>query len=216
MLYEIIVPAGVSPGETFQVQVGSNAFDVVVPDGCGAGSNLELELPVDDTIETDAPAMVEVEVPTGCHAGDEFMVETPDGLVAVVVPDGSSPGTLLSIALPAPAELQLDKPKTEPPFIDSSPRSVRATLEELPAMESSGWEERPVTAAEPVDENEESFGPDGFDFEDSYLIQRSDGSYTEGYLQKYDSASFLYYVLIPRAGFKWVSREQIELNTVHD
>ena len=37
MLYDIIVPAGVSQGETFQVHVGATDFDVVVPDGYGEG-----------------------------------------------------------------------------------------------------------------------------------------------------------------------------------
>ena len=98
MLYDIIVPAGVSQGETFQVHVGATDFDVVVPDGYGEGMKLELELPSIE--DTNTQAMIEVEVPAGCFAGDEIMVETPDGgTFAVVVPEGSSPGTLLSVAL---------------------------------------------------------------------------------------------------------------------
>ena len=187
MLYDIIVPAGVSQGETFQVHVGATDFDVVVPDGYGEGMKLELELPSIE--DTNAQAMIEVEVPAGCFAGDEIMVETPDGgTVAVVVPEGSSPGTLLSVALPEPAEPRLDKMESVQRPSTPSPTSVRATFGEMLSNESRTSNDALILsepAAEPAAEPAEvrDFGPDGFDFDDSYLIQRSDGSYTEGFLQ---------------------------------
>ena len=187
MLYDIIVPAGVSQGETFQVHVGATDFDVVVPDGYGEGMKLELELPsIEDTNEQ---AMIEVEVPAGCFAGDEIMVETPDGgAFAVVVPEGSSPGTLLSVALPEPTEPRLDKVESVQRPSTPSPTSVRATFGEMLSNESRTSKDALILsepAAEPAAEPAEvrDFGPDGFDFDDSYLIQRSDGSYTEGFLQ---------------------------------
>ena len=187
MLYDIIVPAGVSQGETFQVHVGATDFDVVVPDGYGEGMKLELELPsIEDTNEQ---AMIEVEVPAGCFAGDEIMMETPDGgTFAVVVPEGSSPGTLLSVALPEPAEPRLDKVESVQRPSTPSPTSVRATFGEMLSNESRTSNDALILsepAAEPAAEPAEvrDFGPDGFDFDDSYLIQRSDGSYTEGFLQ---------------------------------
>ena len=186
MLYDIIVPAGVSQGETFQVHVGATDFDVVVPDGYGEGMKLELELPSIE--DTNAQAMIEVEVPAGCFAGDEIMVETPDGgTFAVVVPEGSSPGTLLSVALPEPAEPRLDKVESVQRPSTPSPTSVRATFGEMLSKESHSEDALILSepAAEPAAEPAEvrDFGPDGFDFDDSYLIQRSDGSYTEGFLQ---------------------------------
>ena len=54
-----------------------------------------------------------------------------------------------------------------------------------------------------------------FDLEDSYLIQRSDGSYAEGWICEFDKRCNMYKVLIIGAGHKWVVREQIEQNTVH-
>ena len=186
MLYDIIVPAGVSQGETFQVHVGATDFDVVVPDGYGEGMKLELELPSIE--DTNAQAMIEVEVPAGCFAGDEIMVETPDGgTFAVVVPEGSSPGTLLSVALPEPAEPRLDKVESVQRPSTPSPTSVRATFGEMLSKESHS--EDALILSEPAAESAadpsevRDFGPDGFDFDDSYLIQRSDGSYTEGFLQ---------------------------------
>ena len=52
-------------------------------------------------------------------------------------------------------------------------------------------------------------------FDDSYLIQRSDGSYSEGWIKEFDPSCGLYHVLIVGVGYKYVSREQIEVNTVH-
>ena len=51
--------------------------------------------------------------------------------------------------------------------------------------------------------------------DDSYLIQRSNGSYSEGWISDFDESCGLYHVLIVGVGYKYVSREQIELNTVH-
>ena len=36
------------------------------------------------------------------------------------------------------------------------------------------------------------------------------------WIQEYDALLDMYRCLLPAAGFKWASREQIELNTVHD
>ena len=58
------------------------------------------------------------------------------------------------------------------------------------------------------------YGEQEFDFDDSYLIQRSDGSYTRGFIQSYDRSCGLYHVLVVGAGYKYVSREQIELDTI--
>lgn len=51
--------------------------------------------------------------------------------------------------------------------------------------------------------------------DDSYLIQRSDGGYSEGWIYEYDESCGLYHVLIVGVGYTYVAREHIELNTVH-
>ena len=205
MIYEVTVPTGCSPGDTFQVQVGAVTFDVTAPDGYGAGSTIEISatppttLALDDTLdEPDSSTVLEVEVPAGCAPGDEFLVEMPDGrTLEVVVPTGSAPGTRLAVALPADESLS-GKPM----------ESVH---------ESSGVHSACADGIEePADESGQN--PDGFDFDDSFLIQRSDLSYSEGWLKEYDGYTDLYLVLIvasDRSGYKYVGREQIELNTVH-
>ena len=105
MLYEVLVPTGCAPGDIFQVHVNKTVFDITVPEGCGEGSNINLELPLgelshlqlddNDPAAVVAPeaAAVEVEVPDGCFPGDEFLVQTQEGqTLTVVVPPGGSPG----------------------------------------------------------------------------------------------------------------------------
>ena len=45
---EVVVPAGVRPGEAFTVEFQGSAFDIFCPDGVGAGSAILVELPVSD------------------------------------------------------------------------------------------------------------------------------------------------------------------------
>ena len=52
-------------------------------------------------------------------------------------------------------------------------------------------------------------------FDDSYLIEGSDGSFSQGYIQSYDRSRGLYHVLVVGVGYKHVPREQIALDTVH-
>jgi hypothetical protein len=193
-------------------------------------------LPVERTVpEPDGrPTSCEVEVPTGCCPGAEFLVETLDGLtLSVLVPDDCSPGTMLQVSLPRSVDRELE----------TSPMCVRALISEeveaTPAQttrqrESKGFVGRMrnivagsdnSTTAEVASSDAcmPSVHPDmskagrrdEFCYDDSYLIQRSDGSYSEGWIQEYDESCSLYRVLIVGVGYKYVAREQIELNTVH-
>jgi len=240
MLFDVTVPLGCAPGDVFQLKVGTKVFDVVVPEGCGEGSKIEMAIAEEDLTEEPppigaTPATIEVEVPTGCFPGDEFLVDTPDGqTVTVVVPEGSAPGTLLEVALPSPIEeVDHDRVPKDPRY-DPSPDSIRAHLDDLEpyplvpetppvlsAAVSCTWDLPSPTgmcsdAAPSAIVEEPDAGPDGFDLDDQYLIQRSNGDYSEGWLKEYDAFSDMYLALIPGAGYKYVSREQIELNSVHE
>lgn len=206
-LYDVIVPAGCVAGDTFQVQVGEDFYDVSVPDGCEPGSSIETLLP---SVERTTPKLdmdvtqetCEVEIPDGCCRGDEFLVETLDGLTfAVTVPDNGLPGMLLQVALPGP---RAD---------NESPRCVRSPFKEDKAETSlQQWHEPQEPDQTSGDVWVDELG--GY-FDDSYLIQRSDGSYSEGWIKEFDPSCGLYHVLIVGVGYKYVSREQIEVNTVH-
>jgi hypothetical protein len=213
MLYEVLVPTGCAPGDIFQVHVNKTVFDITVPEGCGEGSNINLELPLgelshlqlddNDPAAVVAPeaAAVEVEVPDGCFPGDEFLVQTQEGqTLTVVVPPGGSPGTRLEVMLPA---LDAKRSLEVPP--DASPTGVEAEW----AADAS------VTDESATSQSDDSTRAGEFDTEDSYLIQRSDGSYSDGWIKEYDESCGLYHVLIIGVGYKWVEREQIEVNTVH-
>ena len=239
MIYEVTVPAGCRPGDTFQVEIGDEVFEVTTPSGCGAGSSIEIrcgplhagtmaddgasmlldemgQLRFDD--DTASQMTFQVEVPVGYRPGDELLIDTPDGrTVAVLVPSGGLPGTLVEVALPdaSVCEPPLDDPKDGlHTAVDGSPNCVRAHLDQLSdAME-------PLPAALAISASSTSLSAcddfeEDFDFDDSYMIQRSDGSYSEGWIKEHDWSCDLYHVLIVGAGYKWVCREQIECNTVH-
>ena len=204
MLYEVTVPEGCVTGDVFQVQIGADLVDVTTPAGCGAGDCFSIWLQTgadvgEHRLEDTKLATLEVEIPPGCFAGDEVIVEAPDGqTLAVVVPNDVAPGMILQISVPEPAE-------SDGAESDDTVTGGGVYRAETAAFELDG----------PTDELAELFSPDGFDFEDSYLIQRSDGSYSSGWLKSYDCCTDMYHVLIPMVGYKYVTREQIELDTVH-
>ena len=47
MLLTVQIPAGLFPGDPLTVEVSGQSFTVTVPDGCVAGMDLEVDLPVD-------------------------------------------------------------------------------------------------------------------------------------------------------------------------
>ena len=209
MLYEVVVPAGVQPGDTFQVQADDQLYVVTAPEGCKAGSTIEALLPV---------ARGRGGVPT-CAAesptGEELMdvsenenAERPD----VLHRRSSHVGTLKQLAaygsdsLESPSCVQTvftdDELAGQPGVLHRKSSHVR-TLKQLATL---GFDALGIADDAAAEE---------FDFNDSFLIQRSDGSYSPGYIQSYDRSSGLYHVLVVGAGFKFVAREQIELNTVH-
>ena len=82
-------------------------------------------------------------------------------------------------------------------------------------MEAEWAADASVTDESATSQSDDSTRAGEFDTEDSYLIQRSDGSYSDGWIKEYDESCGLYHVLIIGVGYKWVEREQIEVNTVH-
>ena len=114
MLFVIDVPEGVNPGETFGVQVPSGeTFDIVCPEGCCAGSAVEVELP-----ECSDEQLVEVVVPEGTMAGQPFYVEVDGVEVTCYVPDGCGAGDRVTIRVPEP---------TAPEIPDASCKSGSST-----------------------------------------------------------------------------------------
>ena len=156
---------------------------------------------------------LEVEIPAGCFAGDEFLIETPGGeRLSVVVPPGSEPGMLVQIAVEVPPTAVEAAPSTPPlPIVSEAP--TQSCLDDYALDEPAVDEVASKCAQLTV---EPSWRVEEFDFDDSFLIQRSDGSYSEGWIKEYDESCDLYYVLIPGVGCKYVGREQIELNSVKD
>lgn len=112
---EVIVPAGVTPGEVFRVVIADGReLTVRCPENAGPGDVLEIDLPpgvadavgpqlesptrADDEVEN-----VEVEIPAGLHPGQSFNVTSSWGVeFEVEVPRGTVPGSTLFVELPKP------------------------------------------------------------------------------------------------------------------
>ena len=213
--YTVCVPDDVFPGDVFTVRVAEESYEVTVPMGCEPGSSIDVSLPT-------APSDCAVEIPTGFFPGDELLVEIPGGrTIAVVLTDDCLPGMMLQL------DLSEDETTARPMYSSTdvlTDNSFYGMLKNKPTVHSSMTDPTGShsNALESMEVNVEAgMSPaddewdDDLDYDDSYLIQRSDGSYSEGYVQYFDRSCGLYHALIVGAGFKYVSREQIESNSVH-
>ena len=82
-----MVPTGKMAGDEMSVTIGSNTFEVVVPNGVKEGESFRMVLaPANEECE------YEVMVSTGAMAGDEISVTIGSNTFEVVVPDGVKEG----------------------------------------------------------------------------------------------------------------------------
>jgi len=99
----VTVPDGVHAGHDFIIEYEGTQLTVCCPDGCGPGSDIDLEVPVAtgaDAASGAAPTLVDVEIPDGCYPGMEFTVEFDGREFNIVVPDGLNPGEMLTVEVP--------------------------------------------------------------------------------------------------------------------
>lgn len=223
----VVVPDGCSPGTMLEIELPSTPQPPV------------MEAP------STADAMQELALEGARSKSTPYGLYAPGGLYALpdsepaLRDDASSPppglyalGGLYALppSAPAPPASPLHAKSEDDAAPMWSPSSVQSRLDLVPTpLHGSGetgltgggcywadgtvWED-PKTAEKAASAAMVT-APGEFDFDDSYLIQRSDGSYSLGYIQEFDAGSELYRALIPGVGFKYVAREQIELDTVH-
>ena len=87
------VPSGLFEGDLFVVSEGGREHAVHVPKGLAGGSQVEVTLPVSQTVD--------VRLPPGCRAGDELMVELEDGTsLSFLVPEDVEHNALLTVDIP--------------------------------------------------------------------------------------------------------------------
>eukprot|EP00930_Biecheleria_cincta_P062133 TRINITY_DN4763_c0_g1_i4.p1 TRINITY_DN4763_c0_g1~~TRINITY_DN4763_c0_g1_i4.p1 ORF type:complete len:4247 (+),score=977.42 TRINITY_DN4763_c0_g1_i4:998-12742(+) len=109
-ILEIAVPAGFAPGDVFMADYKGLQFEVVVPDGCGSGDIVSIQLPSGE-LSTDvtprllatprAKKSVEVTIPAGFKPGDTFRAEVNGIEFEAEVPPGCVPGDVILTELPA-------------------------------------------------------------------------------------------------------------------
>ena len=79
-LVTVNVPDGIYEGQEFLLEYEGQQLTVTCPDGCGPGSEINLEIPVGPggagpSADGAAPQQVEIVVPDGCYPGMEFTVD---------------------------------------------------------------------------------------------------------------------------------------------
>ena len=109
----VTVPDGVYEGQEFVLEYEGQQLTVCCPDGCGPGSDINLEVPTGDSSGSgEAPQnLVDVVVPDDCYEGMEFTVEFDGRSFNIAVPPGMGPGETVTIEVP-PAE---ETPPTKSP-----------------------------------------------------------------------------------------------------
>ena len=137
----VTVPDGVYEGQEFIMEYEGQQLTVTCPDGCGPGSDIDLEVPLPTGApaadSTAPPNLVDVTVPDGCFPGMEFTVEFEGRSFNITVPDGVNPGELLTIEVPpandfaSPAKATKTPPK--PPSERKPPKPKEAPAPPPPA-----------------------------------------------------------------------------------
>eukprot|EP01044_Picomonas_judraskeda_P012470 COSAG03_NODE_1786_length_3522_cov_474.402279_1_plen_420_part_10 len=153
---QVVVPEGVSPGDTFEVDVGGGGEDEA-----GAPDQGEW---------TPRSGMMDITVPEGVEPGQALLITTPAGQdVEVVVPEGFEPGDTFQVSI---AEVTAATPAVEDGGDeDWGDESAAAPAEEdasdPPEEEAAGTQTMAVTVPDGVEPGQALLvtGPDGNDLE---------------------------------------------------
>jgi len=156
----VTVPDGVYEGQEFIIEYEGQQLAVCCPDGCGPGSDIDLEVPAapggGGNASGAAPSLVDVEIPAGCYPGTEFTVSFDGREFNIVVPDGLNPGEMLSVEVPSaedgahakspalpksPAVLMSPPPRAAMP--PPKPKPAKVNLQDIPAFRGAGGGEAP-------------------------------------------------------------------------
>ena len=157
-MMEVEVPAGYSAGETMPVLLpDGNQFDVVIPDGCSAGSMILVEQP---SAHGEAPKATDdkvlVTVPEGVAPGSMFNVQAASGMLfEVCCPEGLAPGDVMEVELPTEVLHDAPSPGTaegrareSPPASGTPTRTTEPPAAALPeddgSSSASSPEQHPV------------------------------------------------------------------------
>ena len=123
VLMTVAIPAGLQPGDSMSIEAAGQTFTVLVPDGCSAGMDLEVDLNVEEEAAastSSATQQVELVVPAGIWPGDPFSVEHDGGVFEICCPEGCAAGDAILVDLPVAVEQQQEE---VPAWRDAAPCS---------------------------------------------------------------------------------------------
>ncbi|CAJ1428625.1 unnamed protein product [Effrenium voratum] len=114
---EVEIPSGYKEGDAFWVEVNGKAVEVIVPEGCGPGTLLTIEVPSVSELnfeeserigldsepslqEKSVTELTELEVPLpDVRPGSPFRVQIQGQEFSLIAPENSVPGALLKVAV---------------------------------------------------------------------------------------------------------------------
>ena len=186
-----VVPDCLASGDTFVVEVNGHEWTVDVPDGAYAGQEIELDLPLEKTMETAEDGRLVVTVPEQCGPGDRFLVETtsPTGEAfsfETIVPDACYPGHEIIVIVP-----QMLEAPSSPPWFPYD--------EYEPACETpTGKADRRSCVQDPLLDPERAAlrrtRVGAFSTIQRLEVERNDGSWSRGHVEDYDELGDTYTV----------------------
>eukprot|EP00520_Triparma_pacifica_P009038 CAMPEP_0118638432 /NCGR_PEP_ID=MMETSP0785-20121206/3680_1 /TAXON_ID=91992 /ORGANISM="Bolidomonas pacifica, Strain CCMP 1866" /LENGTH=753 /DNA_ID=CAMNT_0006529679 /DNA_START=80 /DNA_END=2338 /DNA_ORIENTATION=+ len=101
-LYDVVIPPGVSGGQTFQVEINHARVNVQCPPGMRAGQSLRITLPRNHNSSNQNRQAYMVTIPAGVRPREQFRVMVNGQELMVTCPDNARPGTNVRIYPPTP------------------------------------------------------------------------------------------------------------------
>jgi hypothetical protein len=116
--FQVQCPAGVSPGQTFQANVGGRVVAVRVPPNGSAGMLMNIQVPAAAPVaQAPQPGQAQIRIPPGVMPGQQIRANVGGRTIQVTVPQGYSQGMLLTVQVPAaaPTPYSAPAPQHRPP-----------------------------------------------------------------------------------------------------
>lgn len=112
---ECEIPAGLNPGDTFQVQANGVSVYVTVPENSSPNETIRVDVPPELKPLAPPPGTKEcdVQIPKGLKEGDSFQIQINGAMTTVAVPQGASAGQNVHLFVPIPPPTPIVAPQIQ-------------------------------------------------------------------------------------------------------